>query len=388
MENKETGEAKFTYCSEVDGEQKVIFSIKLYGNESLPKANKSGHHSSSKSSSSRHKSSHHSSRRKSIYNSKGELIENTSYNESEFSQEDNEYSLSNKENDYSTSNESSSNRRSSSGSSSSRSRSSYSERSDSEKSDSERSDSERSDSNSQYQEYISSNENESMTDYESKHDSSKMSSRSHHSRHSNHDKGRDDHSRDKNKNEKHESKEKKQYKFDGTEDKVVVHNKQYVKINENNYRKGYTMTPEQIEEFRKNHTQKSLEDLQNYMNNIYFLNTNDGMNINFDEILESGREGKLTKDTLVSNDGVIHKSKSKLYIDKKGHIIDVSNINNMKIKFPHVKINQTVKKKIEYENMGKHTIEMQAVDENGNPIGPYQELLSNKKVICNYKNKY
>eukprot|EP00833_Pecoramyces_ruminatium_P007488 jgi/Orpsp1_1/1181520/evm.model.c7180000077492.1 len=117
------------------------------------------------------------------------------------------------------------------------------------------------------------------------------------------------------------------------------------------------------------------------MNNIYFLNTNDGMNINFDEILESGREGKLTKDTLVSNDGVIHKSKSKLYIDKKGHIIDVSNINNMKIKFPHVKINQIVKKKIEYENMGKHTIEMQAVDENGNPIGPYQELLSNKKNV-------
>jgi len=395
--SREKGEVQFTYQSEIDGEEKVVASIKLYGNENLPKPSKSDRHSS-KETSSEHKSSHrsHSSRRKSVFNFKGEIINTVTDSESEYDETDNR-----SHSHYSSSSQSSSHSRSSSSSSSTtekksrKSRKSYSSESSSYRSDSSRN---KSTSYSSDNKYESDSYSKSTT-----YDESKKSSRSQHSRHSHHsqhsrhshhsqhsqhsdesekeidDKDRDESKKMKSKKEK--QKEDKKYKFDGTEEKIVFYNRKYEKINNNNIKKGYSMTSEQIDAFMKNHTQKSLEELQNVMNNIYILNDNDGSNIPFEEILEKYRKGEITKNTLIGNDGDIYKSKSKLYIDKKGRILDVSNVKNMEIKFPHIKKHHTVKKKIEYENIGNHTVEMQAVDENGNPIKQDQELLSKKKNV-------
>jgi len=175
-------------------------------------------------------------------------------------------------------------------------------------------------------------------------------------------------------------KEIQEQKFDGTEENIVFYNRKYDKLDDNNFKKGYTMSEEQMRLLRKKHTQKSMEELRDIMNNIYFLNDVDESKIPFDEILEKYRRGEINKNSLIGKDGEIYKSKSKLYIDKKGRILDVSNIQNMKVKFPKVKKNHTIKKKIEYENIGSHTVEMQALDENGQPIKPDQVLISKKKV--------
>jgi len=163
--------------------------------------------------------------------------------------------------------------------------------------------------------------------------------------------------------------------------KIVFYNRKYEKLDENKFKRGYVMSPEQIKLFREKHTQKSLDELQDVMQSIYFLNDVDESKIPFDEILDKYRNGELTKNTLIGNEGEIYKSKSKLYIDKKGRILDVNNIQNMEIKFPHIKKHHTVKKKIEYENIGSHTVEMQAIDENGNQIKSGQELISKNKNV-------
>ncbi|ORX81746.1 hypothetical protein BCR32DRAFT_8582 [Anaeromyces robustus] len=349
-DKKESGELQFTYYNEIEKEQKVITSIKLYGNESISRE-KSYHTSSSEGPSSR------SSHKTSAHSSNGEIIETTTSSESEEDKTDSENQKSPYYND-STENESSEN--------------SFVESTDEKIEDRPISKhSQKSKINNNDEDY-----NEDTTSKPNIYETSRKSSRSHHSRHSEYS----HHDIDKD-NEKHEYKEKEKYKFDGTEEKIVFYNRKYEKLDENKFKIGYKMSPEQVKLFRENHTQKSLDELQDIMNNIFFLNDVDESKIPFDEILEKYRKGELTKNTLIGNEGEIYRSKSKLYVDNKGRIIDVNNIQNMELKFPHIKKHHTVKKQIEYENIGSHTVEMQAFDENGDPIKPGQELISKNKNV-------
>ncbi|ORX54201.1 hypothetical protein BCR36DRAFT_231300, partial [Piromyces finnis] len=117
------------------------------------------------------------------------------------------------------------------------------------------------------------------------------------------------------------------------------------------------------------------------MDNLYFLNDVDESKIPYEEILEKYRKGELRKNSLIGNDGVIYKSKSKLYIDKKGRLLDISNVNKMEIKFPNIKKYQTIQKVIDYDNVGNHSVEIQAVDEDGNLIKPGKDYISKKNNV-------